>query len=118
MCQGITLYMQPAQDLTIDSTGEPHPVPVRPVRPPMPSRLSTPWVPQADGPPATIPLPETRDVASDLQAKGLSPIFIKIDRDSGALRHHRRQPSTTLLYDAFGQRIVSTDLHHSRTSIA
>ena len=101
--QGISLYMQPAQDLTIDSTV---------------SRTQYQFVLQSTKPEdfdTWVPrlmerlqrLPELVDVASDMQAKGLS-LFIRIDRDAAARFGITAASINNVLYDAFGQRIVST----------
>jgi multidrug efflux pump len=101
--QGISLYMQPAQDLTIDSTV---------------SRTQYQFVLESAKPEdfdVWVPrlmerlqrVPQIADVTSDLQAKGLS-LFIKIDRDSAARFGITAASVNNVLYDAFGQRIVST----------
>src|SRR4029079_3600702 len=52
-------------------------------------------------------LPELRDVASDLQTDGLQATLV-IDRDSAARFGITPQMIDDTLYDAFGQRLVST----------
>ncbi len=52
-------------------------------------------------------IPEIVDVAAELQNKGLS-MYIKIDRDTAARFGITAATIDNLLYDAFGQRIVST----------
>src|SRR5262249_18222032 len=52
-------------------------------------------------------IPEIVDVAAELQNKGLS-MYIKIDRDAAARFGITAATIDNLLYDAFGQRIVST----------
>ncbi|HEX9326614.1 MAG TPA: MdtB/MuxB family multidrug efflux RND transporter permease subunit [Reyranella sp.] len=101
--QGISLYMQPAQDLTIDSTVS---------RTQYQFVLQSPkledfdtWVPRLME--RLQRLPEIVDVATDMQAKGLS-LFIKIDRDAAARFGITAASVNNVLYDAFGQRIVST----------
>ncbi len=100
---GISLYMQPVQDLTIDSTV---------------SRTQYQFVlesAKADEFDVWVPrlmerlgrLPEIVDVTSDLQNKGLS-MFIKIDRDAAARFGITAATVNNVLYDIFGQRIVST----------
>jgi len=100
---GISLYMQPVQDLTIDSTV---------------SRTQYQFVlesAKADEFDIWVPrlmerlgrLPEIVDVTSDLQNKGLS-MFIKIDRDAAARFGITAATINNVLYDIFGQRIVST----------
>jgi multidrug efflux pump len=101
--QGISLYMQPAQDLTIDSTVS---------RTQYQFVLQSPkledfdtWVPRLME--RLQRLPEIVDVTTDMQAKGLS-LFIKIDRDAAARFGITAASVNNVLYDAFGQRIVST----------
>ena len=100
---GITLYMQPAQDLTIDST-------VSRTQYQFVLESAKPedfdvWVPRLLD--RLQKLPEITDVTSDLEAKGLS-LFIKIDRDTAARFGITAATVDNVLYDAFGQRIVST----------
>jgi len=101
--QGITLYMQPAQDLTIDSTV---------------SRTQYQFVLESAKPDdfdVWIPrlldrmqkMTQIVDVTSDLEGKGLS-LFITIDRDAAARFGITSATVDNVLYDAFGQRIVST----------
>ncbi len=52
-------------------------------------------------------LPQIIDVTSDLQNKGLS-MFIRIDRDAAARFGITAATINNVLYDIFGQRIVST----------
>ena len=101
--QGISLYMQPAQDLTIDSTVS---------RTQYQFVLQSPkledfdiWVPRLMD--SLQRLPEIVDVATDMQAKGLA-MFIKLDRDAAARFGITAASVNNVLYDAFGQRIVST----------
>ena len=63
------------------------------------------WVPRLMDRMAQIP--QITDVATELQNKGLS-MFIKIDRDAAARFGITAATVDNLLYDAFGQRIVST----------
>ncbi|MCX7366487.1 MAG: efflux RND transporter permease subunit, partial [Alphaproteobacteria bacterium] len=100
---GIVVYMQPAQDLTIDSTVS---------RTQYQFVLDTPkpedfdiWVPRLMDRLSRVP--QIVDVASDLQSKGLS-VFIKIDRDAASRFGITVATVDNALYDAFGQRIVST----------
>jgi multidrug efflux pump len=101
--QGISLYMQPSQDLTIDSTVS---------RTQYQFVLQSPkledfdiWVPRLMD--SLQRLPEIVDVATDMQAKGLA-MFIKLDRDAAARFGITAASVNNVLYDAFGQRIVST----------
>ena len=100
---GISLYMQPAQDLTIDSTVSrtQYQFVLESARP----EDFDVWVPRLVE--RLQKLPEIVDVTSDLQNKGLS-MFIKVDRDAAARFGITTATVDNVLYDAFGQRIVST----------
>jgi multidrug efflux pump len=100
---GITLYMQPVQDLTIEGTV---------------SRTQYQFILQ-DADPAQLAewtpklvdklnqLPQLADVASDISNQGLS-IFVEIDRDQAARFGITPATVDNALYDSYGQRIVST----------
>ncbi len=100
---GISLYMQPVQDLTIDtivSRTEYQFI----LESADPVALAN-WVPKlVDKLNAT---PEVTDVASDLAQNGLSA-YIDIDRETAARFGITPATIDNALYDAFGQRIVST----------
>ncbi len=101
--QGITLYMQPVQDLTIDSTVSRTQYQVV-LEDANPAEFNT-WVPKLlDGLRAR---PELADVASDLQQQGLAMDLV-IDRSTAARFGITPATVDNALYDAFGQRIVST----------
>src|SRR3954462_6379518 len=100
---GITLYMQPSQDLTIDSTVSRTQYQFV-LESPDPADFDL-WVPRLMDRMAQIP--QVADVATELQTKGLS-LFIRIDRDAAARFGITAATVDNLLYDAFGQRIVST----------
>jgi multidrug efflux pump len=101
--KGITLYMQPVQDLTVedrisrtqfqysmeDADGK---------------ELSD-WAPKLVD--KLTALPQLRDVASDQQDRGLQET-ITIDRDTASRLGILPQTIDDTLYDAFGQRQVST----------
>jgi multidrug efflux pump len=100
---GITLYMQPAQDLTLDSTV---------------SRTEYQFtLESADAQSLSIwtpklvanlrQQPELADVVGDQENNGLA-VNIVIDRDSAARLGISVGTVDNALYDAFGQRIVST----------
>jgi len=101
--QGITLYLQPVQDLQIDNrlsrtqyqyTLEDADLYVLAVcAPRMLAQLRT--------------LPELIDVASDQQAAGLQ-LRLTIDRDTAGRLGVTPQAIDDTLYDAFGQRQIST----------
>jgi multidrug efflux pump len=101
--QGITLYLQPVQDLQIDN---------RLARTQYqytledadPEELAA-WAPQVLDKLRT--LPELTDVASDQQTSGLE-LRLTIDRDTAGRLGVTPQAIDDTLYDAFGQRQVST----------
>ncbi len=101
--QGISLYMQPAQDLTIDSTVSRTQYQFV-LQSAKPEDFDT-WVPRLLD--RLQKVPEIVDVTSELQSKGLT-LFIKIDRDAAARFGITAASVDNVLYDAFGQRIVST----------
>ena len=100
---GIRLFMQPVQDLTIED---------RVSRTQYQFSMSSPdaellslWSGKlAD---ALARRPELTDVASDLQDKGLQ-VFLSIDRDAASRVGVSVANITDALYDAFGQRQIST----------
>ncbi|MEE4071602.1 MdtB/MuxB family multidrug efflux RND transporter permease subunit [Pseudomonas viridiflava] len=99
----IRLFMQPVQDLTIED---------RVSRTQYQFSMSSPdaellseWsVRLAD---ALAQRPELTDVASDLQEKGLQ-VYLVIDRDAASRVGVSVANITDALYDAFGQRQIST----------
>ncbi len=101
--EGLTLYLQPVQDLTVED---------RVSRTQFqwslesadPEDLSV-WVPRMMERLRT--LPELRDVASDQQNQGLE-VSLVIDRDTASRFGITPQTIDDTLYDAFGQRQVST----------
>jgi multidrug efflux pump len=100
---GITLYMQPVQDLTIDSTISRAPYHFV-LEDANASEFNT-WVPKLVQ--QLNQLPQLTDVASDLQQQGLA-VDITIDRDTASRFGITPATIDNVLYDAFGQRIVST----------
>ncbi|EXF45316.1 RND efflux transporter [Pseudomonas sp. BAY1663] len=100
---GIELYLQPVQDLSIED---------RVSRTQFQFSLETPdsellqeWTPRLVE--ALRERPELTDVASDLQSSGLQ-IYLDIDRDAAARLGIQVADITDALYDAFGQRQIST----------
>ena len=101
--QGISLYMQPVQDLTIEDrvsrtqyqftmeTADPNELNLWNGR--LVDRLSR--------------SPYLADVASDLQDQGLQA-YVAIDRDAAGRMGITTAAIDNILYDAFGQRLVST----------
>jgi len=101
--QGITLYMQPVQDLTIDSTVSRTQYQV--VLEDANAAEFQDWVPKLIE--KLQARPELADVASDLQQQGLA-VDLVIDRATAARFGITPATVDNALYDAFGQRIVST----------
>ena len=104
----ITLYLQPVQDLTIedrvsrtqyqftlDSSN--------------PDDLTT-WVPRLVD--RMRALPQLADVAADSQEQGLQA-YVDIDRDTASRLGVTVAAIDSVLYDAYGQRLVSTIFTHS-----
>ncbi|HBR4913651.1 TPA: MdtB/MuxB family multidrug efflux RND transporter permease subunit, partial [Klebsiella pneumoniae] len=100
---GVALYLQPTQDLTIDTTV---------------SRTQYQFTLQANSlealstwvPPLLSRLqaqPQLADVSSDWQDKGLAA-YIKVDRDSASRLGISMADVDNALYNAFGQRLIST----------
>ena len=100
---GITLYMQPVQDLTIDSTVSRTQYQFV-IEDANPAEFAT-WVPRIVD--RLRQSPALADVASDLQQQGQA-LNIVIDRDTAARFGITPATIDNALYDLFGQRIVST----------
>lgn len=100
---GITLYMQPVQDLTIETRVSRTQYQFS-VEDPDRELLSV-WTPKLVE--ALKKLPELSDVASDLQDRGLQ-LAINIDRSTASRLGITPAAIDNTLYSAFGQRIVST----------
>jgi multidrug efflux pump len=101
--EGITLYMQPVQDLAVDT---------RVSRTQYHYALEDPDIDElnAYAPRLVERLrarPELRDVGSDQQDRGLR-VFVTIDRSSASRLGITPQIIDDSLYDAFGQRQIST----------
>jgi multidrug efflux pump len=100
---GISLYLQPVQDLTISSTVSPTQYQFQLENPDL--TAFNIWVPKLMA--RLRRLPQLIDVASDLQENGLSA-FLQIDRATASRFGITPATVDNALYDAFGQRIVST----------
>ncbi|MDT2020561.1 MdtB/MuxB family multidrug efflux RND transporter permease subunit [Methylocella sp. CPCC 101449] len=100
---GMTLYMQPVQDLTISGTVSRTQYQFV-LQDANAAELSE-WAPKLVDKLGT--LPQLADVTSDLSDRGLS-VFIDIDRSQAARFGVTPATVDNALYDAFGQRIVST----------
>src|SRR5882672_1019196 len=101
--EGITLYMQPVQDLTVEDrvSGNQYQYSLEDASA---DELTT-WVPQLVD--KLKVLPQLRDVATDQQNGGLRADLV-IDRDTASRLGILPQAIDDTLYDAFGQRQVST----------
>jgi len=100
---GITLYMQPVQDLTLDNTVSRTQYQFT-LESADGSTLKT-WTPRLLE--ALRRRPELADVVSNQEDDGLAA-YVTIDRDSAARLGISVGTVDNALYDAFGQRIVST----------
>jgi multidrug efflux pump len=126
--EGIKLYMQPVQDLNIDTSvtrAQYHFV----LENPNTGELET-WVPRVVS--KLQGLPEITNVASDLENDGRA-VDLVVDRATASRFGITMATVDNVLYDAFGQRIVSTiytesnqyrvimetspDLQHALTSL-
>jgi len=101
--EGITLYMQPVQDLTVDT---------RVSRTQYHYALEDPDINELNSiAPRLVETlrkqPELRDVSSDQQNKGLR-VSVDMDRSTASRLGITPQLIDDILYDAFGQRQVST----------
>jgi len=100
---GITMYMQPVQDLTIDARVSRTQYELSAEDPDI-TELST-WVHRLVA--RLQELPQLADVASDLQDEGLQA-YVDIDRDAAGRLGVTPAAIDNALYDAYGQRLVST----------
>ncbi|MGO9512092.1 MAG: MdtB/MuxB family multidrug efflux RND transporter permease subunit [Steroidobacteraceae bacterium] len=100
---GVTLYMQPVQDLTLDTTVSRTQYQFT-LESADASALST-WAPKLVN--VLRQQPELADVVSNQEDNGLAA-YVTIDRDSAARLGISVGTVDNALYDAFGQRIVST----------
>ncbi|RJG09125.1 MdtB/MuxB family multidrug efflux RND transporter permease subunit [Pseudomonas cavernicola] len=100
---GIRLYLQPVQDLTIEDrvARTQYQFTLQDSNP----EVLAKWVPLLVE--RLQQLPELADVASDWQDKGLQA-FVNIDRDSASRLGVSLADVDSALYNAFGQRLIST----------
>jgi multidrug efflux pump len=101
--EGIALYMQPVQDLTIEDRVSRTQYQFS-VEDANPDELSA-WVPRLTE--RLRQLPQLADVASDLQDQGLQA-YVEIDRASAGRLGVTAAAIDNALYNAFGQRLIST----------
>jgi multidrug efflux pump len=100
---GISLYVQPVQELTIDASVSRTQYQLA-LQDANPEELSA-WIPRLVE--RLSRLPQLEDVASNAAEHGLAA-YITIDRDTAARFGITPATVDNALYDAFGQRIVST----------
>jgi multidrug efflux pump len=101
--QGITLYMQPTQDLTIENrlSRTQYQFSVTSVNADELNQWTTRLIARL------TQVPELADVASDSQNHGLQA-FVQVDRTSASRFGVNMAAIDNALYNAFGQRLVST----------
>jgi multidrug efflux pump len=100
---GVTLYLQPTQDLTIDA--ETGPSEYRVSLEGVDGAQITQWMGTLIG--RLRDVPQVRNVSSDAGAQGLAS-NVNVDRDTAARLGITASAVDDALYSAFGQRIVST----------
>ncbi len=100
---GVTLFLQPTQDLTIDA--ETGPTEYRASIGGVDSALVNGWTKQLALRLKTVP--EVRNATTDAGAQGLSA-YVDIDRNTASRVGVTASSVDDTLYSAFGQRIVST----------
>ncbi|MFH0295684.1 MdtB/MuxB family multidrug efflux RND transporter permease subunit [Bradyrhizobium sp. 31Argb] len=100
---GVTLYMQPVQDLTIEGTVSKAQYQFI-LQDADPAQLAE-WAPKLVD--RLRQLPAFTDVSTDISTKGLA-VFVDIDREQAARFGITPATVDNALYDSFGQRIVST----------
>jgi multidrug efflux pump len=100
---GVTLYMQPVQDLTIEDSVSRTQYQFT-LEDADPGTLST-WVPKLIA--RLQQLPQLEDVATNLQDQGLQA-YIEIDRNAASRLGITTAAIDNALYNAFGQRLIST----------
>ena len=100
---GVTLYLQPTQDLTIDA--ERGPTPLRVSVEGADTTTVNQWAMKLAQ--SMDARPELRSVVTDAGATGPSAV-VRLDRDSAARLAVTAAAIDDALYSAFGQRIVST----------
>ncbi|TAL01216.1 MAG: multidrug transporter subunit MdtC, partial [Rhodospirillaceae bacterium] len=108
---GISLYMKPVQDLTIDSTVSRTEYQFV-LQDANPDELGM-WVPRLVEKLKRLPM--LADVASNVQNDGLAA-YVEVDRDTAARFGITLATIDNALYDAFGQRIISTIFTQSNES--
>jgi multidrug efflux pump len=100
---GVALYLQPVQDLTIDSTTSR--AEYQFVLESASSATLRQWVPRLLG--TLQKSPELANVSTNFMDEGLSA-YVALDRDTAGRLGITAATADNALYDAFGQRIIST----------
>jgi multidrug efflux pump len=100
---GINLYLLPVQDLTVDAQAGKTQYQFS-LQGADPNQIST-WAEKIVDRLKTAP--QVKNVSSDIQNEGLQA-YVKLDRDSASRLGITADSIDEVLYDAFGQRIVST----------
>ena len=100
---GMTLYLQPVQDISIDSRSSRTQYQFT-LQATTQDDLSR-WVPRLID--RLRELPELADVATDFQENG-QMAYVNIDRDTASRLGVSTRDIADALYDAFGQRLIST----------
>lgn len=101
--QAVTVYLQPAQDLVVDSRQSRTQYQFT-LQANNTEDLAT-WVPKLMQ--GLAQRPELTNLASDWQDKGLQ-VYVDINRDAAAQYGVTTANIDNVLYDAFGQRLIST----------
>ena len=100
---GIQLWMQAVQDLTIDTSASRTPYQFT-LQSPSQSELAL-WIPRLVS--RLQQAPQLRSVSSDWQDQG-NEAYIRVDRDTASRLGISMSDIDNALYDAFGQRLIST----------
>ena len=100
---GLQVYLQPVQELSVDDQVSRAQYQLTVSSPDSESLAQ--WVPRLVD--AMRGLPQLRDVSSDLQDRGLA-LSVLVDRDTAARLGVTQASIDDALYDAFGQRLIST----------
>ncbi|KGD72208.1 multidrug transporter [Tatumella morbirosei] len=100
---GISLWMQAVQDLTIDTEASRTPYQFT-LQSPSQESLAE-WIPKLLG--KLRQAPQLREVSSNWQDQG-NEAFIRVDRDTASRLGITMADIDNALYDAFGQRLIST----------
>ncbi|HCW97976.1 MAG TPA: multidrug transporter subunit MdtB [Pantoea sp.] len=100
---GVTLWLQPVQDLTIETQSSRTPYQFTLQSGSLASLSS--WVPKLLD--ALRQSPELRDISSNWQDQGLEA-YVNVDRDSASRLGISMADIDNALYNAFGQRLIST----------